>query len=152
MCIRRSRGKATPQQHDSLPTTNEHDAYNSNLPQPQSQQEEKGSGEVGQEASKVLKDTESGSKKSTAGAKDKAKKKAAVAQKKKEQNVSFMVTQKSVRSLKTNDRVKEIQREVEGCTLDAILSSETWRLSGVETRPHLHGCCTNKKKHKSEYY
>ena len=70
-------------EHDSVPTTDEHDAYNSNSPQPQPQQEEKGSSEVGQESSKVPKETESGSKKSTAGAKDKAKKKAAVAQKKK---------------------------------------------------------------------
>ena len=97
--------KATPQQHDSLPTTDEHDAYNSNSPQLQSQQEEKGSSEVGQESSKVPKETESGSKKSTAAAKDKAKKKAAAAQMKKEQHVSFTVIQKSVRSLKTSDRV-----------------------------------------------
>ena len=56
-----------------------------------------------------------------------------------------MVIQKSVRSLKTSDRVFEIQREVDGCKFDAILSSETWRLSGVETRPQIHGCFTNFK-------
>ena len=90
MCIHRSRDKATPQQHDSQPTTDEHDAYNSNSPQPQSQQEEKGSSEVGQESSKVLKDTESGSKKSTAGAKDKAKKMAAAAAQKKKRTKCFI--------------------------------------------------------------
>ena len=52
----------------------------------------------------------------------------------------FTVIQKSVRSLKTSDRVWEIQREVEVCKLDAILSSDTWRLSGVETRPHVYRC------------
>ena len=150
LCIQRSRDKATPQQHDSLPTTDEHDAYNSNSPQPQPQQEEKGSSEVGQETSKAPKETESGSKKSTAGAKDKAKKKAAAAQKKKRFFHSDPKECKITEKQATES--KQIQREVEGCKLDAIFSSETWRLSGVETRPHVYGCLKLEKTNTASEY
>ena len=49
-----------------------------------------------------------------------------------EADVTFVVIQENVRSLKPSDRIEELLQEVDRCKWDALLLSESWRSSEAE--------------------
>ena len=61
-------------------------------------------------------------------------------------DVTFIVLQKNMRSMHSSERIEEMVCELEGYRWDAILSSETWRQQsryvGDTSQTHIHGCRT----------